>query len=291
MDLSKAFDTINHELLIGKLNAYGFEKSALKLLLNYLSNRWQRTNINKKFSSWIELMQSVPQGSALRSLLFNIYLNDLFLFGESTAVWNFVDGTTFFACEKDLNSLINRLEHDSLLLIEWFEHNHTKLNQEKCHLLSVNRFENIWANIGNAKIWESPNQKLLGVVIDRDLSFDRYVSSLCRKAGKKLSAGLSLYMSINQRRILAKYFIEAQFTYDQVIWMFHTRELNKKINHIHEHALRIDYRDNSSSFIELPKKGNSVYLYSLQKHPVLSYQIVQSKTHYFKLSDIRYLSS
>ena len=141
MDLSKAFDTINHELLIGKLNAYGFEKSALKLLLNYLSNRWQRTNINKKFSSWIELMQSVPQGSALRSLLFNIYLNDLFLFGESTAVWNFVDGTTFFACEKDLNSLINRLEQNSLLAIKWFENSYMKLNQEKCNLLVLrNKF-------------------------------------------------------------------------------------------------------------------------------------------------------
>ena len=56
MDLSKVFDTINHKLLIAKLHAYGFEKSALKLLLNYLSNRWQRTKINKKFSLWIELM-------------------------------------------------------------------------------------------------------------------------------------------------------------------------------------------------------------------------------------------
>ena len=135
MDLSKAFDTINHELLIGKLNAYGFEKSALKLLLKYLSNRWQRTKINKKFSSWIELMQGVPQGSALRPLLFSIYLNDLFLLVESTAVSNFADGTTFFACGKDLNSLINRLEQNSLLAIEWFENSYMKLNQEICNLL------------------------------------------------------------------------------------------------------------------------------------------------------------
>ena len=85
----------------------------------------------------------------------------------------------FFACEKDLNSLINRLEHDSLLAIEWFENNYMKLNQEKCHLLvSGNKFENTWAEIGHAKIWESPKQKLLGAVIDRDLSFDGYVSSL-----------------------------------------------------------------------------------------------------------------
>ena len=89
----------------------------------------------------------------------------------------------FFACEKDLNFLINRLEHDSLFTIEWFENNHMKLNQEKCHrLLSGNRFENILAKIGHAKIWESPKQKLLGVVIDRDLSLDGYASSLCRKA-------------------------------------------------------------------------------------------------------------
>ena len=135
MDLSKIFDTINHELLIGKLNAYGFEKSALKLLLNYLSNRWQRTKINKKFSSWIELMQGVPQGSALRPFLFSIYLNDLFLLVESTVVSNFADGTTFFACGKDLNSLINRLEQNSLLAIEWFENSYMKLNQEKCNLL------------------------------------------------------------------------------------------------------------------------------------------------------------
>ena len=118
MDLSQAFDTINHEFLIVNFYAYEFEKSALKLLLNYLSNRWQDTKINKKFSSWAELMQGAPQGSVLGPLLFNIYLNDLFLLVRSTEVCNFADDTTFFAYEKDLSSLINRLEHDSLLAIE-----------------------------------------------------------------------------------------------------------------------------------------------------------------------------
>ena len=68
IDLPKVFDTINHELLVAKLHAYGFEKSTLKLLLNYLSNRWQRTKINKNFSSWVELMQGVPQGSEASNL-------------------------------------------------------------------------------------------------------------------------------------------------------------------------------------------------------------------------------
>ena len=72
MDLSKAFDTIKHDLLIAKLHAYGFEKKSLKLVYSYLNNRSHRTKINNDFSSWQELIQGVPQGSVLGLLLFNI---------------------------------------------------------------------------------------------------------------------------------------------------------------------------------------------------------------------------
>ena len=77
MDLSKAFGTINHDLLIAKLNAYGFKKNSLRLIKNYLSNQWQRTKINRSFSSWTELLLEVPQRSELGPLLFNVYTNDL----------------------------------------------------------------------------------------------------------------------------------------------------------------------------------------------------------------------
>ena len=116
-------------------------------------------------------------------LLFNIYLNDLFYLTEFTEVCNFADDTTFFACDNDLKILISRLEHDSHLAIKWFESNHMKLNQDKCHLLvSEYKHENIWAQFGEAKIWEISKQKLLGVVIDRDLGFNEYVSSLSVKS-------------------------------------------------------------------------------------------------------------
>ena len=78
MDLSKAFDCMNHELLLAKLYAYGFSKDAVNMIKSYLSDRRQRIKINTEFSSWSELLTGVPPGSALGLLLFNIYLNDLF---------------------------------------------------------------------------------------------------------------------------------------------------------------------------------------------------------------------
>ena len=260
MDLSKAFDTIKHDLLLAKLHAYGFSKKALKLIQNYLSNRWHRTKINKDFSTWQELLQGVPQGSVLGPLLFNIYLNDLFFLTESTDVCNFADDTTFYACDRNLNDLINRLEHDSFLATEWFENNSMKLNDDKCHLLvSGHKYENVWAQIGKAKIWESKTQKLLGVEIERTLNFDEHVKSLCKKAGRKLSvlSRLSSYMTVKQKRILMKSFFESQFGYCPLVWMFYNRGINNKINHLHERALRIIYKDNTSTFQELLEKDNS----------------------------------
>ena len=176
MDLSKAFDTINHYLLIAKLGAYGFDTASSNLIRSYLTNRFQRTKVNTNFISWSKLILGVPQGSALVPLLFNIYINDLFYLKEMTDVCNYADDTTFHACDLDLKSLITRLEHDAALAIEWFESNYMKLNQDKCHFLfSGHKYETLFVNVGETKIWDSKQQKLLGVLIDRDLKFDEYV--------------------------------------------------------------------------------------------------------------------
>ena len=82
MDLSKAFDCLNHELLIAKLEAYGFSGSALKMVHDYLSNKKQRVEINGSFSSWQESIKGVLQGSVLGPLLFNVFMNDLFFLVE-----------------------------------------------------------------------------------------------------------------------------------------------------------------------------------------------------------------
>ena len=80
MDLSKASDTLNPDLVIAKLHAYGFTRESLKLMKSYLTNRWQRTKVNTNFSGWSDISVGVLQGSFLGLLLCNIYINDIFFY-------------------------------------------------------------------------------------------------------------------------------------------------------------------------------------------------------------------
>ena len=108
MDLSKAFDKIKHDLPIAKLYAYGFNKESLKHLRSYLSFRWHRTKINNLFHGKI-LFKVCPHGFVHGPLLFNIYRNNLFCLAERLTYVNSENDTTFYAFDKDLISLINRL--------------------------------------------------------------------------------------------------------------------------------------------------------------------------------------
>ena len=249
---------MNHEHLIAKLEAYGFSNSALNMVYNYLKGRRQRANVNGSFSSWMHINTGVPQGSILGPLLFNIYINDLFYFLDDE-VTNYADDTTPYKTGKSINCVLEKLETNIETLNRWYKDNYFRLNQDKCELLVPKHGEDIQMNIGNSVIKGKDSVKLMGIKIDNKLNFNDHVASLCKKASQKLHAlaRISSFIEGNHLLILMRSFIDSQFSYCPLVWMFHSRELNNRINRIHEKSLRIAYRDVTSSFQELLAKDNS----------------------------------
>ena len=258
-DLSKAFDCLSHDLLIVKLDAYGFDKKSLKLVYSYLSNRKQRVKINDTYSSLGEILFGVPQGSILGSLLFNIFICDMFYFLEDYGIANHADDSTPYSAKSNHKLVIDELEKSSSILFKWLQTNYMKVNTDKSHLLLSGNTKLI-SNIDNNLIESEKVQELLGITIDSNLSFEEHINNLTSQKLNAL-ARISGYMDIQKRRTLMKSFITSQLGYCPLIWMFHSRDLNNKINYIHERALRITYGDKTSTFHQLLEKDNSVSIH------------------------------
>jgi len=261
-DLSKAFDVLDHELLVAKLNAYGFSLPALRLVHNYLSNRKQRAKVGNTYSSWSDILFGVPQGSILGPLLFNIFLADLFFIVDDMNIASYADDNTPYMAENNIDGIIESLEQASEKLFDWFKNNLFKSNADKCHVL-ISTNDNVDVNVSGFNITNSECEKLLGVKFDRNLNFDSHISDICKKASNKISAlaRVTPFMSIDKKKLLMNAFFTSQFNYCPLVWMCHSRKNNRKINRLHERCLRIIYNDKQSTFNELLEKDGSVSIH------------------------------
>jgi ribonucleases P/MRP protein subunit RPP40 len=224
MDLSKAYDFIPHDLLIAKLEAYGFSKESLKFLISYISGRKQRVRIGSSVSNWVDILSGVPQGSILGPILFNIFINDIFFFIKDTELCNFADDNTLYACDYSLEKVIFRLQKEATNTIAWFKFNSMVANPDKFQLLLVGlkNTKNQYLKIGNITVFASDRVKLLGVTIDKNLNFGEHIKYLCSKANGKCFAlsRIRSFLSRNKATLLFNAFIMSNFSYCPLIWMF-----------------------------------------------------------------------
>ena len=135
----KGLDTINHDLLLAKLHAYGFSINGLNLMCSYLKNRKQRVQINNNFSATKSVIAGVPQGSIDGPLLFNLFINDLELFLTETMLSNYADDNNLFSIGRDLNKVKDTLAKDFGIVTNWFYENFMVLNSKKCHFMCIGK--------------------------------------------------------------------------------------------------------------------------------------------------------
>ena len=131
IDLSKAYDCVNHDLIIPKLEAYGVGENSLRPIQNYLSQRQQRVKVGSSLSEWLEVILGVPLESILEPILFNVCINDLLLFINETDICNFADDTTLYAYGKDLATISNKLEPKTNTTTQWLNDNGMVANPSK----------------------------------------------------------------------------------------------------------------------------------------------------------------
>ena len=279
MDLSKAFDTLNHGLLLAKLEAYGFSNFALKLMESYLTKRYQRTKVDKEYSPWSEIISGVPQGSILGPLLFNIFLNDIFLFPEKCYLSNYADDNTLYAIGNDMNEVNEKLSNDFQIIENWFQKNLMVLNSGKCHYMCFGSSDA--SNEFNFKgmVFESKEeQTILGLTIDEKLSFDSHIRKICKKGAQKLGAlnRISSYLGPEKKRLIFNAVVKSQFSYCPLTWMFCTKTSNNLINKIHKRALQIIHNDMESSFEDLLVSNNEMTIHNsnIQKLMIEIFKIV-----------------
>ena len=226
LDLSKAFDTINHKLLLFKLKFYNFSPSAIALLDNYLKDRSMKVKLNGTFSKSEPLTVGVPQGSVLGPLLFIIFINDLCFLPIFSYLVLFADDSTMFLSGKKLFDLLEKVKTDLGQVCEWLKHNQLILNWDKTHAMffpfsthdqtnPLIKPTNILINVDNHNIEFVPETKILGVTLDYKLKFDQHVNNILKKVNAKtlLISRNSKMFSCNFRTTLFKLFIMPNFEY------------------------------------------------------------------------------
>ena len=154
------------------------------------------------------------------------------------------------------------------MVLTWFNVNEMKSNDDKCHLIVANQ-DNISITLGNQCIEAEDSVELLGIKIDTNFNFNDHVSDLIGKGNQKLHAlaRISRYLNLDKLKIIMKTFIQFQFNYCSLTWMFHSRILNNKIHKLHERALRLVYKNENLTFQDLLELDHSVTVHqkNLQK--------------------------
>ena len=249
LDLSAAFDTVVHNLLLGDLKAIGIDDEALEYLENYLTNRTYCVQIGKSYSRTGTLVRGVPQGSVLGPILFCIYTIELMHLLESHGVHFklFADDTQFYMSLGNVEDSERKINNVMTDVKSWMDSKQLKLNDSKTECLIIGKKINLRRlDINRLKVLENEFEvktpiKNLGVIFDCDLSFDEQINQVTRTAGYHLRniAFLKKYLDEKTIRMLIHNYVISRLDYCNVLYYGLPNYNLKKIQNVFNRAARL----------------------------------------------------
>ena len=226
LDLSKAFDLINHSLLIDKLKLYNFDSSAINWFTSYLKDRKQFVSFKNCNSSMLSIKSGVPQGSILGPLLFLLYINDLHLEVEHCHTNTYADDSTLLFSSPDI-SIVNQTINDDLSKVHtWCNQNHMIINTNKSKAMVIPPKKNLSLPTSfsviynNASLSFSEVEKSLGLIIDSTLSWTSHCQHLHAKVSSNLAAlrHIAKYLDVSTKKLFYFSYIQPFFDTCCNIW-------------------------------------------------------------------------
>jgi len=258
MDLSKAFDLIPHDLLIAKLSAYGFSLNACALIKDYLSSRRQRVKIGNHTSDWLDVKSGVPQDSLTGPILFNVFVNDLLAsMKDMCTVYNYADDNTLSFSHSHPGIVKDTLEKAANYALQWFRENHMKANPTKFQAMVLGRNGKgdgmVFCLSNGVTIEPSEHVTLLGLNLDKKLTFNCHVTELSKKCAKQINviARLSKHLNDDCRLLLLNTFILSNLNYCSAIYHYCGVTDAKKLESIQKRCIRHVLQDFNSTYQEM----------------------------------------
>ena len=227
VDLKKAFDTVDHCILLSKLCKLGIKGIEHKWFSNYLTSRCQSVNINGVLSEPLTVDIGVPQGSILGPLLFILYINDLpNIIDDSCKVVLYADDTALFYASNDPDHLQTVLNSKLCKVGEWLQKNKLTLNVKKANLMLIGtdkrltNFQNVQTFVNGEELCGVTNCKYLGIWIDKNLNWNVNTENMCNKISKRIGIirRLRTCLDTNTLNILYKSMILPVFDYCDVVY-------------------------------------------------------------------------